>query len=168
MCKRNSSQTLVPVDSDWPNRFHDEGTHPHQTETLRDADLDHQSQRIRRLLMRWYLCLPVKNLFSSFLQDAEISAFELRSILNKILAKRKYLPPAGLPAWLWEILTWLGLHALQPQGAAETCGLCPCISGCALWWGVFACLLHTGAFYSSAWYRELTARKTGWLSEGTW
>lgn len=47
--------------------------------------------------MRWCLCLPVKNLFSSFLQDAEISAFELRSILNKILAKRKYLPPAGLP-----------------------------------------------------------------------
>ncbi|NXP00587.1 CAN2 protein, partial [Certhia brachydactyla] len=38
---------------------------------------------------RWYLQLMVENLFSSFPQDAEISAFELRSILNKILAKRK-------------------------------------------------------------------------------
>lgn len=37
----------------------------------------------------------VENLFSSFPQDAEISAFELRSILNKILAKRKFLPPAA-------------------------------------------------------------------------
>lgn len=33
-------------------------------------------------------------LFSSFPQDAEISAFELRNILNKVMAKRKYLPPA--------------------------------------------------------------------------
>lgn len=45
--------------------------------------------------MRWCLQLTVKNLFSSFLQDAEISAFELRNILNKVMAKRKYLPPAA-------------------------------------------------------------------------
>lgn len=44
----------------------------------------------------------MRNLFSSFPQDAEISAFELRSILNKILAKREcflhqqlQMPPAG-------------------------------------------------------------------------
>lgn len=91
MCKRNSSQSLVPVDPDGQMGFMVRA-HPHQTETLRDADLDHQSQRITRLLMRWCLCLPAKNLSSSFLQDAEISAFELRSILNKILAKRKYMP----------------------------------------------------------------------------
>lgn len=109
--KRNSSQSLVPVDPDGQMGFVVRA-HPHQTETLRDADLDHQSQRITRLLMRWCLCLPAKNLSSSFLQDAEISAFELRNILNKILAKRKYLPPAvlqqdtdRLPVWLWEILS---------------------------------------------------------------
>lgn len=36
---------------------------------------------------------PSEGFFSSVPQDAEISAFELRSILNKIMAKRKYLAP---------------------------------------------------------------------------
>uniref|UniRef100_A0A8C8AYL8 Calpain-2 catalytic subunit n=1 Tax=Otus sunia TaxID=257818 RepID=A0A8C8AYL8_9STRI len=39
--------------------------------------------------------LTVKNLFFSFPQDAEISAFELRNILNKIMAKRQDIKSDG-------------------------------------------------------------------------
>ena len=60
------------------------------TETPRDANLNQQTQRCR-MLMIWCPQLLVKA--SSFPQDAEISAFELRSILNKIMAKRKYFAP---------------------------------------------------------------------------
>uniref|UniRef100_A0A8C9NN27 Calpain-2 catalytic subunit n=1 Tax=Serinus canaria TaxID=9135 RepID=A0A8C9NN27_SERCA len=44
---------------------------------------------------RCCLQLRVGNLFSSFPQDAEISAFELRSILNRILAKRQDIKSDG-------------------------------------------------------------------------
>lgn len=103
---------------------------------------------------RWCLQLTLENLLSSFPQDAEISAFELRSILNKILAKRECLPPAAAPHGHQQVspmatgaqrapLTWAGSEpglapdlllgspcghdhvlSLLLQGAAETLGLC--------------------------------------------
>lgn len=75
---------------------------------------------------RWCLQLMVENSFSSFPQDAEISAFELRSILNRILAKRECLPPAGA----WHSHQQVSSVALGAQRAPLTWagsepGLCP-------------------------------------------
>ena len=81
--------------------------------------------------MRWCLQLTVKNLFSSFPQDAEISAFELRNILNKIMAKRKYLPQTAASVDHQQVssmavraestpLTWA---ESKPWALPQTCGL---------------------------------------------
>lgn len=135
---------------------------------------------------RWCLPLMVENSFSSFPQDAEISAFELRSILNRILAKRECLPPAG--AWHGHQqvssvalgaqrapLTWAGSEpGLCPSPAAwfsiwpRLCSLC-CSRGLQKCWGCASpegvsqdvCVgrAQMGVFYPSSCHWELAARK---------
>lgn len=132
------------------------------------------------------LQLTVENLFSSFPQDAEISAFELRSILNKILAKRECLPPAAashghqqvspvamgaegttdlgrVRAWALPQTCCLVLHM-----ATIMCSLC-CFRGLQKRWGCASpegvsqdvCFgrVQMGAFYPSICHWELAARR---------
>lgn len=131
----------------------------------------------------------VENLFPSFPQDAEISAFELRSILNKVLAKRECLPPAAASGGHQQVWPPAGFHhgpgSTEGTRAGSEPGLCPrpaawvsiwpqpralCCSrelqkhwGCASPEGVSqdVCFgrVQMGVFYPSICHWELAARK---------
>lgn len=139
--------------------------------------------------MRRCLQLTVKNLLSSFPQDAEISAFELRNILNKVMAKRKYLPPAASSVGHQQVsstamraqrapLTW---GESNPRALPQTCGLslrmatatcyrCP-FKGLQKLWG---CACSEGMFHRMCalagcmWVPFIPASATGNWLPGRW